>query len=386
MATWQDLGVLTPATNLPSLLGVAAGDAQAPAGGGINGLLSEALNSPLLNLGIGLLSASGPSTTPISLGQGLARGVQFASEAQRQALLNQVARAQLTDEARKRDATAKLRGILSEGGNAAGNPEILGLLAEAAPDQFTQGLLGTIFPKPLTVADQLAAVTASLTINKEQRELAAARAGLEDSAISADAGLRAMDVIESIPGADVFLTNPALISKARTALSAGELDPTGLLKNLPSDLTGIPPDQLATALNAAETIAKQRNALGQSLANQAGVAGLQSRLLSLGEGAGLSVQRSVFRQALERAKREAEKVGEPLDMELLGGGEKPEEVARTRSQTAGAATTKTPLPSRTPGGMIPPQAVAYLRANSANPAVIEQFRVKYGVDPNAFLR
>ena len=39
-------------------------------------LLASALNNPLLNLGVGLLSASGPSTTPISMGQAIAMGVQ----------------------------------------------------------------------------------------------------------------------------------------------------------------------------------------------------------------------------------------------------------------------------------------------------------------------
>jgi hypothetical protein len=138
-----------------------------------------------------------------------------------------------------------------------------------------------------------------LEIGKLEREASAARAQLEDSAISADAGLRALDAVAAIPGADVFLTNPGLITATRQALSLGKRDPTGLLAGVPSELSGIPQDKLETALNAAETVAKQRNALGQAISNQAGVAGLRARLTALGEGAGLEVQRGVFSQALE---------------------------------------------------------------------------------------
>jgi hypothetical protein len=63
-------------------------------------------------------------------------------------------------------------------------------------------------------------------------------------------------------------------------------------------------------------------------------------------------------------KRQAEKSGEPIDLEGLSGE----------------------LPARTPGGMIPPEAVRFLKANASDPAIQEQFRLKYRVDPNAFLR
>lgn len=302
--------VLVGSDRLPSV------EAQTPmANGNISGLLGDALSNPLFNLGIGLLAAGGPSTTPVSLGQALGQGAQFANRAQQQALQNQLIRSRLEEDARKRGALERLRGAF------AGN-ETLGLLAEVAPDAVAKGLLAQAFPEPLSPLEQATLANTQLLTQGKIAETAAARAGLEDTAISASAGIRALDTVKSIPGADVFLTSPGLISTTRQALSLGSLDPTGLLINLPSEISGIPQDQLEKALNAAETVAKQRNALGQSLSNQAGATGLRSRLESLGEGAGIDVQREVFNQALDRAKREAEKSGTPLDLDELFPGAK----------------------------------------------------------------
>jgi hypothetical protein len=363
MATWTDLGVLTPTTNLPALLGIAQPEPQA------QGLLSEGFDNPLLALGAGLLAASGPSTTPVSFGQALASGLQAASQAQRQALLNQVARAQLTETARKQQAAEKLQGLLSGGLDSTSTPQLLGLLAQTDPERFSAALLGRLLPQPLSPLEQATLAKVNVELGQQQAANAAQRSALEDTAISAAAALNALDTIEKIPGADALVINPGLVHLTRQALNAP--DPTGLLAKLPSAISGIPLAQLPVALNAAETVNKQRNALGFSLSglSQTGVAGLRARLESLGEGAGPEVQRSVFQQALDRAKREAEKTGQPLDL--------------------GELTSDLPkydLPNRTAGGMIPPAAVAYLKAHSDDQSVLEQFRAKYGVDPSAFLR
>lgn len=142
------------------------------------GLLGDAFSSPLFNFGVGLLSASGPSTTPISMGQALAQGGQMASQAQRQQLQNQLIRAKLTEDARQQAALGKLRELISapastipqqdaaaqfgggpegllaaEAGDAASRQrQMMGLLAEVAPAQFAQGLLAQMVPqKPTTL-------------------------------------------------------------------------------------------------------------------------------------------------------------------------------------------------------------------------------------------
>lgn len=108
-----------------------------------NGLLSNVMGNPMFNMGVGLLSASGPSTTPVSTGQALGQGVQFAQNAQQTAMRNQLVRSRLEQDARRRAATQKLGGLL--GGGEQGST--LGLLAEIAPQQVAQGLIGQMFPQ-----------------------------------------------------------------------------------------------------------------------------------------------------------------------------------------------------------------------------------------------
>lgn len=97
-------------------------------------LLPEGLlGDPLLDLGVGLLAASGPTTRPIGLGQALAAAFEFAGNQgvtqgqlafQRQRL-SQIA---AQDRARKE--------LISSGGFDPNNPQQLGLLAEASPELF----------------------------------------------------------------------------------------------------------------------------------------------------------------------------------------------------------------------------------------------------------
>src|SRR5690554_572352 len=77
----------------------------------LEGLLSGA--SPIGNLGLGLLAASGPSAQPRSFGQVLAQGSQFASERQRAAMETQAMRDALAQQKRQQEAQAQLAGLLS---------------------------------------------------------------------------------------------------------------------------------------------------------------------------------------------------------------------------------------------------------------------------------
>lgn len=138
----------------------------------LEGLLSGA--SPIGNLGLGLLAASGPSTTPRSFGQVLAQASQFASERQRAAMQNQAMRQALEDSQSRREAMQQLPGLLAQttvaqapstqqitgiGGEAVGRipgrqgliptvqtPEgqqqLMGLLAQANPQDFSRDLIG----------------------------------------------------------------------------------------------------------------------------------------------------------------------------------------------------------------------------------------------------
>lgn len=147
---------------------------------GLPGLLSD--GSPLLDLGIGLLSSSGPSTDPRagSFGASLADAMQFASERQRQTLVNQLLREQMTARQRQQQALARLPGLLSDTSVAEAAPtqirsddslglnvdipgrqslvprtstpggrrELLGLLPDVAPGALAEQALAQAFPEP----------------------------------------------------------------------------------------------------------------------------------------------------------------------------------------------------------------------------------------------
>lgn len=109
---------------------------------GIRGLLSD----PLLGLAAGLLSAAGPSREPISLGQGLARGLQLSSGLEQSRLENEATRQALTARQRQREARQGLLDRLQQGGGLE-DRETLGLLAQAEPELFASGLMGQLFPE-----------------------------------------------------------------------------------------------------------------------------------------------------------------------------------------------------------------------------------------------
>lgn len=126
------------------------------------GLLSDALSNPLTNIGVGLLSSSGPSLVPHSIGQGLAQGFQLAQSAQQQSLRNQVLRDQLAQRSQKQAAAQKLQGLLGDQPNG----QMLGLLAEMAPGATAQGLLSQMFPRSNSTLELLKAAN----INPDSKE------------------------------------------------------------------------------------------------------------------------------------------------------------------------------------------------------------------------
>ncbi len=85
-------------------------------GGGGMGLL----NSPLMNLGVGLMAASGPSTTPIGFGQALQHGMQYASEREKAKYTNDFLRQQIQKTSASRTAFEELMRELDASGDASG--------------------------------------------------------------------------------------------------------------------------------------------------------------------------------------------------------------------------------------------------------------------------
>jgi hypothetical protein len=113
-----------------------------------NNKLRGLLENPAFNLGIGLLSAGGASPIPMSSGQRIAQGVQFAQGAQQQGLSNELLRQRISDEAHARSQIDRFSSLLGSGMPIEQN-QMLGLLGQIAPAATVQSLLNPNQPRAL---------------------------------------------------------------------------------------------------------------------------------------------------------------------------------------------------------------------------------------------
>jgi hypothetical protein len=124
----------------------------------LQGLLNPGM---LMDLGTGLLSQSGWSATPQSMGQAMGGAMQFANSRQADRLAMEAARQKIEQEKKKTDAMNQIQGLLAvppptpgqvPGVPAiqtpAGQAQLLGLLGQAAPDMLAQSLATQLFQKP----------------------------------------------------------------------------------------------------------------------------------------------------------------------------------------------------------------------------------------------
>jgi len=113
----------------------------------MGGLLAH--GNPIMDIGMGLLSASGPSAQPVSFGQAIGQAGQFASQRDQARMQNEFMRDRLRQQQAQQQATTKLQSLLTspELQTPQGQQEMLGLLAQVAPDQVAGGLLGQYFPQ-----------------------------------------------------------------------------------------------------------------------------------------------------------------------------------------------------------------------------------------------
>ena len=122
------------------------------------GLLSERLlNNPLLDIGIGLLSASGPSTQPVGIGQALASALQFAGGRQQDRLRNDLFRDRLLAQSREREAAGRVQGLLGSLNLPEQQRGLLGALAGADPGAAARLGIGLLQPPEPTGIEKKAA-------------------------------------------------------------------------------------------------------------------------------------------------------------------------------------------------------------------------------------
>lgn len=113
--------------------------------------LLQAQQSPAFNVGMGLLSAAGPSQQPMSTGQRLASGFQTGMGLQQRAMENQFQRRQMQQRARQQEASEQLTNLLQTdlppanirrpGAAQDQQQEMMSLLSQANPEAFQTGLL-----------------------------------------------------------------------------------------------------------------------------------------------------------------------------------------------------------------------------------------------------
>ncbi len=111
--------------------------------------LEGLLGNPVFNFGTGLLAASGPSATPVSLGQAIGQAGQYMSGRQRQQLQLQAAR----DEIKRRQDQDRARQELPAALNSTGVMKpgaVEGLLSQAYPQQYGHAVAQSL----LTPANQ----------------------------------------------------------------------------------------------------------------------------------------------------------------------------------------------------------------------------------------
>jgi len=110
----------------------------------LEGLLGG--GNTLFDVGIGLLSASGPSPYPPNTGNAIAQAMQFAQGRQAQALENQARRDAITEQQRRRQAQQQLPGLL--GDPNATQEQLMGLLGQANPEGLVDQAMNSLFSSP----------------------------------------------------------------------------------------------------------------------------------------------------------------------------------------------------------------------------------------------
>lgn len=122
---------------------------------GMNEKLAGLLGNPMLNIGTGLLAASGPSMQPKGFGQVLGEGMQFASQRQAQQMQLQAMREEMQAKRERQEAMQQLQGLIAPNEQGVmpmqtpeGQQQMLGLLGQVAPEAMAQGLMAQVFAQP----------------------------------------------------------------------------------------------------------------------------------------------------------------------------------------------------------------------------------------------
>lgn len=168
--------------------------------------LLEVQRNPLFNTGLGLLAAAGPTQQPMSTGQRLVQGLQTGVDLQSRARQNEAQRQEMLQRQRQQQAQQSLLDLMQEpvppegirrpGFEQDRQQEMMGLLAEANPDAFSQGLLGQMMNPEQERAEpsalRMIRALEDPTLSRQQRDML--RQQIEGSGAS-DQMLQQMDMM-----------------------------------------------------------------------------------------------------------------------------------------------------------------------------------------------
>src|SRR5262245_25264664 len=124
-----------------------------PYGGGLLGGGGFTGFSPLTNFGLGLLAQSGPSLTPQSPWAAIGRAGQYASEAQQQAIQNELIRQTMSENVAQTKAQADIQKYIlgaKEPLVPGMSNEVLAAGLRADPTGFSK-----LIPQPTSLSDQI---------------------------------------------------------------------------------------------------------------------------------------------------------------------------------------------------------------------------------------
>lgn len=263
-------------------------------------------DNPMFNLTMGLLAQLAPSTEPRNPLANIGRAGLYASQANQQAMQNQLIREKLEESKASKASQAAVRDYLIA------NPDALTKLLPGVPGELAGSLLAND-PELISkvIANQamspLETLLAGSQIKSAEAEAAdkafkteEAHTALRKNWYQQNDAIRALDYLQTVPGGQAALNAPEVIDAVTAGMGLPAVVQKGIKLGM-SKLYGIPEDQLEKVLSAAFTVRKAVNNIATN--TQSAVAGQARQAEGLGEGAPIDVRQNIFREQFDETTR-----------------------------------------------------------------------------------
>lgn len=273
----------------------------APQGGGLLGANPWQYIS---DIGFGLLANSGPSLQPQGgFGSRLGRAGQYASQMEGERLLNDARRQEIAMSAQEIKGMQDLQAWMKANPDATPDAQLsaaLTFMPQTTMKGWVSNLSNPLIPLQLIQGKQ--AIASADTENQAKKfEFEQDYSALRRNYMQQHGALAAINVLESVPGAEELLNSPAIVHLAQSGISANKfLDEA--LKLGGEVFYGIPKDQQKRVLSAIYTVNKA--VANVSTNTQRAVAAQATAAQGMGEGgAPLDVRKQIFSELFDETKR-----------------------------------------------------------------------------------